>query len=212
MKNIVNEKDLAKVENNLLNSKQLGFLFKKTPENHIYKRPGKGGGQWDFVTGIYMKKVLNMIFGWNWDFQVEKFDVNMEAKQTIVLGKLTCRTNETQIIKMQFGRSDIKFKKNTETPLDLGNDLKAAATDALKKCASELGIAGDIYGTNEFKEIEVMPESGKSKIEVLKEQILIKFSEMDDTPEKLELQKLCSDKMDAGEFTVKFANNILSQL
>jgi len=212
MKNIVNEKDLAKVENNLLNSEQLGFLFKKTPENHIYKRPGKGGGQWDFVTGIYMKKVLNMIFGWNWDFQIEKFDVNLEAKQTIVLGKLTCRTNETQIIKMQFGRSDIKFKKNTETPLDLGNDLKAAATDALKKCASELGIAGDIYGTNEFKEIEVMPESGKSKIEVLKEQILIKFSEMDDTPEKAELQKLCSDKMDAGEFTAKFANNILKQL
>ena len=37
--------------------------------------------------------------------------------------------------------------------LDYGNDLKAATTDALKKCASELGIASDIYGANEFKEI-----------------------------------------------------------
>ena len=38
--------------------------------------------------------------------------------------------------------------------LDYGNDLKAAATDALKKCASELGIASDIYGSEEFKEIK----------------------------------------------------------
>ena len=50
---------------------------------------------------------------------------------------------------MQFGRSDIKFKNEwidgkkipTKEPLDLGNDLKSATTDALKKCASEIGIA-----------------------------------------------------------------------
>ena len=42
--------------------------------------------------------------------------------------------------------------------MDLGNDLKAATTDALKKCASELGIASDIYAPNEFKSIYVVPE------------------------------------------------------
>ena len=40
----------------------------------------------------------------------------------------------------------------------MGNDLKAATTDALKKCASELGIASDIYAPNEFKAIYVVPE------------------------------------------------------
>jgi isopentenyldiphosphate isomerase len=60
------------------------------------------------------------------------------------------------IVKEQFGRADVKFKKGTEIPIDYGNDLKAASTDALKKCASELGIASDIYGKNEFKEIKVV--------------------------------------------------------
>jgi len=36
--------------------------------------------------------------------------------------------------------------------VDFGNDMKAAATDALKKCASELGIASDVYGTAEYAE------------------------------------------------------------
>ena len=73
--------------------------------------------------------------------------------------------NEPIIIKEQFGRADIKFKNEyktvngkqvkviTDDCLDYGDDCKAAATDALKKCASELGIASDIYGANEFKEV-----------------------------------------------------------
>ena len=96
------------------------------------------------------------MFGWNWDFEIIKFDLNMDAKQAIVIGKLTCRSGSNSVIKMQFGRADIKFKKDTQIPLDLGNDLKAASTDCLKKCASELGIASDIYGKNEFKAIKIV--------------------------------------------------------
>jgi hypothetical protein len=56
---------------------------------------------------------------------------------------------------MQFGNKDIICKKGTDIPLSIGNDLKAAATDALKKCAAELGIAADIYNKQDFKEINV---------------------------------------------------------
>lgn len=41
-------------------------------------------------------------------------------------------------------------------PLDLGNDFKAAATDALKKCASLLGIGADVYEADEFMEIQIV--------------------------------------------------------
>jgi len=150
------EEQLSKVPENLLNKDQLNTLLMGTPKDHIYERPGKGGGKWKFVTGVYVKKVLNILFGWDWDFEVVKFEYNMEAKQCIVLGKLTVRTKGHTVIKNQFGRSDIKFKKNTTVPLDLGNDLKAATTDALKKCASELGVASDIYGANEFKKIKIV--------------------------------------------------------
>ena len=80
------------------------------------------------------KKVLNLMFGWDWDFEVIKFEIMTEAKQVLVLGKLTCRAKDKTIIKMQFGRADIKFLKDKphtpENTLDIGNDLKAATTDA----------------------------------------------------------------------------------
>lgn len=135
-----------------LNEKQLLHILQRTPGTHVYNRPAKGGGSWDYVTGVYVKKVLNYVFGWNWDFEVKQHGV--EGDMIWVLGRLTVRTGTTTIVKEQFGRADCKKKKDGSGYLDFGNDLKAATTDALKKCASELGIASDIYGKNEFKEIE----------------------------------------------------------
>jgi len=133
---------------------QLLFILQKTPQNHIYHRPAKGGGEWDYVTGAYVKKTLNYIFGWKWNFEIKEHGI--ENKLVWVLGKLTINNQKglPLIIKEQFGRADIKFKKGTDEKLDFGNDLKAAATDALKKCASELGIASDVYAQEEFKEIQ----------------------------------------------------------
>jgi len=154
-------KDLGLSEDIVLNEKQLQILFKKTPPKHVYQRPAKGGGKWDYVTGTYVRKVLNLMFNFNWDFEVVEHKFDLQLKQAFVLGKLTVRTNEKTIVKMQFGTKDIMFKKavdpdtNMRMPLDLGNDLKAATTNALKKCASELGIASDVYAPNEFKEIKV---------------------------------------------------------
>ena len=135
-----------------LTSKQLLHILQRTPTEHIYHRKGKGGRDWDYVTGIYVKKVLNYVFGWMWDFEVKEH--SREGDQVWVLGRLTINTKKGQIIKTQFGRSDSKFWKGTKNFLDYGNDLKAATTDALKKCASELGIASDVYGQEEFKEIQ----------------------------------------------------------
>lgn len=138
---------------NALNTKQVLFVLQKTPKAHIYQRPGKGGGMWDFVTGTYVKKVLNYTFGWMWDFEIK--DKGREGDQVWVQGRLTIKNpdGKIMIIKEQFGRADCKFKRGTKDLLDYGNDLKAASTDALKKCASELGIASDIYGKNEFQEV-----------------------------------------------------------
>lgn len=155
----ITEKELTKAGTNILNSDQLAYLFSPTPKSQVYQRPAKGGGTWDFVTGVYVKKVLNLLFGWDWDFKILEHTAYLEAKQIIVLGELTVRTKEGKVIvKQQFGKADVKFKKGTQFPLDLGNDHKAAATDALKKCAAELGIAGDIYGKKEFKEIKVIKD------------------------------------------------------
>ena len=137
----------------VLYTEQLIHIMQATPKEHIYTRPAKGGGVWDYVTGIYVKKVLNYVFAWNWDFEVK--EKGLEGDLIWVLGRLTVRTKTgATIVKEQFGRADLKKKKDGTGYVDYGNDLKAATTDALKKCASELGIASDVYGKNEFKEIK----------------------------------------------------------
>jgi hypothetical protein len=168
---IVSESDLSLVTDNALNANQLGFLLKKTPEKYVKSRPAKGGGQWQYVSGGYVRKCLNLMCGWDWNFEImEQLVMHGEA---IVKGKLTCNINGRSIVKMQFGNKDIMYKKaldeqGNKVPLSIGNDLKAAATDCLKKCAAELGIAADVYSADEFREIEVVSnESTEGEIKEL---------------------------------------------
>lgn len=135
-----------------ISSPQLVKILQVTPKAHVYKRKGRGGQMFDYVTGSYVTKALNYIFGWNWDFEVVEHGV--QGDQIWVKGKLTVRGNKPgeMIVKTQFGRADIKFMKGTNKHVDFGNDLKAASTDAMKKCASMLGIASDIYGKADYKQ------------------------------------------------------------
>ena len=73
------------------------------------------------------------MFGWAWDFEIVSEII--QDGEAIVKGRLSVNTGEA---------------------LSLGNDLKAAATDALKKCAAQLGIAQDVYAPDEFTEVEVL--------------------------------------------------------
>lgn len=162
-----------------LSVKQILTIAQRTPKEHIYHRPAKGGGEWEYVTGTYVKKVLNAVFGFMWDFIV--VDKGREGDVVWVQGRLTVKDKlGNTITKEQFGRAEVKFlteykpkldkdgkpvmnkwgkpdsiKNKTNIPLDYGNDLKAATTDALKKCASEFGIANDVYGKAEFKELDL---------------------------------------------------------
>jgi recombination DNA repair RAD52 pathway protein len=150
---LISPDDLSLVESNSLNSQQLKLILQKTPDKYVHKRPAKGGGEWEYVTGGYVKKCLNLMFGWDWDFEI--IDEKIIDGEAIVKGRLTCRSNGKVIVKMQYGNKDIVCKKGSTTPLSIGNDLKSAATDALKKCAAEIGIAADIYNKLDFKEVRV---------------------------------------------------------
>lgn len=179
----IEAKELSLVENNSLNASQLALLLKKTPKQYVHTRPAKGGGTWDYVSGGYVRKVLNLMFGWDWDFEVVSEQV--VGKQVIVKGKLTCRVNNRQIVKMQFGCKEVICRSGTETPLNLGNDFKAAATDALKKCAAELGIAADIYNKQDFKERDVNTQSNDQVNDLTEVKRITDFIADAKTPELL---------------------------
>jgi hypothetical protein len=164
---IITTTDINKANDLILSVGQLNGVIGKTPEKAKKVRPAKGGGTWTYVSGSYMKKQLNILFGWNWDFEIVSEQILVDAGEVVVKGKLTCRSNGNTIVKMQYGNKDIIFKKGTKIPLSIGNDLKSAATDALKKCAAEIGIAQDVYAPDDFKDVEVIEElsSGKSNAE-----------------------------------------------
>lgn len=174
---LVSQHDLSLIDNNILNGKQLQFLVKNTPAKYIHERPAKGGGSWKYVSGGYVRKMLNYLFGWQWSFEIqEQLILHGEA---IVKGKLTVVSNGVSIAKMQFGNKDIMYKKQVDenghkVPLSIGNDLKAAATDALKKCAAELGIAADIYNAQDFQAVAVLVDDDTITHESLSELFEIK--------------------------------------
>lgn len=188
----ITDKELSLVENSALTAKQASFILKKTPEIFIKERPAKGGGKWKYVTGGYVKKCLNLMFGFDWDFEILENQVIFG--EVIVKGRLTVRTNGKTIVKTQFGNKDIVYKKELvggeRMPLSIGNDLKAASTDALKKCAAEIGIASDIYNAEEFKEVNVI-DSGDTLTQIN------------------ELFNLHADKLKEADF--QYIQNVISE-
>lgn len=161
------ELDLSQVTRtkSVLNQNQIQKLWNSTPKKWKYKRPAKGGGEWDYVRVSYVRKVLDSVFGFDWDFDVdtslaEAFEVAKLTKMCVVKGTLTARVVDDsgrirEIKKTQFGRAEVKMKKGTTDPMDFGNDMKSAVSDCLKKCASLFGVASDVYEADEFIEITI---------------------------------------------------------
>ncbi len=131
-----------------LNQAQVDFLLQRTPRHEIKTRQGRGGLQFSYVEHGYVTERLNLVFGFNWDFEVT--DKQILDDEVIVEARLTVRTPGGQtIVKTQFGGADIKRHASGQKsgkPLSIADDYKAAASDALKKCASLLGIGLDLYG------------------------------------------------------------------
>jgi len=141
-------------ENKLAPPKTLyTVLNKKTPAKFIKKRVGRGGKYFDYVETGYVIEQLNKAFNNMWDFEI--VDKQIGKDKIWVLGKLTVKFvtpfGIQTISKSQFGGSDVKKTKEGEV-IDIGDDLKAAASDALKKCASLLGIAKDVYFKEDYSD------------------------------------------------------------
>lgn len=175
---VVTPDDLLMV-NSPFTAEQLSIFYQKTPEDKLMKRPAKGGGVWDFIKTGYAIDTLNRVFGYLWSFEVLttlEEAAKMSASGTVVVkGRLTVYANGIQLVKEQFGRCEVKYKTQydeklkkrvpTKEFLDFGNDMKGAASDALKKCASEFGLFRDVYHKDDFQEMDVISVDEKQQRE-----------------------------------------------
>ena len=184
-----------------LSEAQIIELGRKTPASEQVVKVDQTTGQTrKGVKASFIEKKLNMVFGWNWNFEIISKEEFKEAKQVVVHGRLTIVTEKAAIYKEQFGTFEVEyFQKKDRTGRaykvsNIGDALKSAATDALKKCASKFGICWDIYSPEEEKEVPATEEAPIPEVVELthQEQVvydrLVKFSEAANN--KKELNKM----------------------
>lgn len=183
----------------LLNENQIQKIWNSTPERYKYSRPAKGGGNWTYIKSSYVRKVLDSVFGFNWSFDIdtslgEAFEIAKATKMCVVKGTLSGRVKHDgewiTLSKTQFGRAEVKFQmvgtgqdrrikvdeNGMPLLLDFGNDMKAATSDCLKKCASLFGIGADVYEASEFQAIEIIGSQENSDRAKLTEDRIKKLS------------------------------------
>jgi hypothetical protein len=101
----------------------------------------RGGVEMKYVSGEQVVTRLNEVLGvGGWSFRVLGHDINSEADEAWALGELVAEIGERTVVRQQFGSQKVRRSRSTGAPLDLGFDLKGASTDAMKKCASLLGV------------------------------------------------------------------------
>ena len=135
---------------------RLALITQKTPKKLIKYREGPKGLRFPYVEGADVIAELNAAFGHNWDFRRIEHWIFTDSSlsqgiggEVMVLGELTIRVKDEddycQIVKQDYGSSEIKLKRDGKTPVSIANDLKGGATDCIKRCARQLGFHLDLY-------------------------------------------------------------------
>ena len=120
------------------------LLTRPFEPHQIKQRPGQHGKTLSYVDVAAVIGRLNEGCE-SWSFEVVSHEV--QDDEVIVLGKLAAEG----IVKMAFGGSAISIDHAGQI-VSLADDLKAAASDALKKAASLLGVGLELYGGQPAKE------------------------------------------------------------
>src|SRR6266508_334562 len=101
----------------------------------------RGGVELTYVSGEQVVRRLNEVLGVaGWSFRILRHAIHAEADEVWALGELIAEIGDKTVVRQQFGSQKLRRSRSTGAPLDIGFDLKGAATDAMKKCASLLGV------------------------------------------------------------------------
>ncbi len=112
-------------------------VIEKPFEKNLHRRIERTGAI--YVEGAEYIRRLNEATKGQWSFTVIEYKIN--EREVIVLGQLV----SYGITKHAFGSSVIKRSRKTNEPLNIGDDLKAASTDALKKASTLFGLGLEIH-------------------------------------------------------------------
>jgi len=118
----------------------------------VKRRRGSFGREISYVEGNAIIARLNDVFENSWNFSVVEHH-ELSTGEVLVLGRLTV----LGVVKEAFGRGMPAISKETGEVLSAADAYKAAATDALKKAATLLGVALNLYADDPAEQPEEKP-------------------------------------------------------
>lgn len=127
----------------------------------VRQRAGNFGKTLDYIEGHAVVQRLNDAFDGQWSFEIVKHEVL--DNEVIVQGRLTAEG----ISKVQFGSSQVTRNKDTKEVISLADDLKSAATDALKKAATLFGVGLHLYAGRPETGDNPKPAQGKADMKLV---------------------------------------------
>jgi len=139
------------------------LLEQEFDSSQIKTRKGNYGKKIDYIETAAVIKRLNDAIDGEWSFEIVEHII--QDDDVAVLGKLS--TNG--VMKMQWGSRKIGRNSRTGAIICLGDDLKSAASDSLKKTASLLGCGLHLYTEDDLTPEE--PVTNKSDEKITKEQL-----------------------------------------
>lgn len=128
-----------------MDEQQLASLHLTFTPGEIKQREGNFGKTIDYLETHTVIQRLNDALAGDWSFTIEKYEIREDVNEVIVLGRL----DAADVSKMQIGSAQLKRNRTSGEPVSIGDDLKAAASDSLKKCATLLGVGLHLYRNND---------------------------------------------------------------
>ena len=123
-----------------MSSEIMKELTKPFDAHMVKQRQGPGGIMLDYVEGSsVIRRLLACIPNYSFTI-VEQSRLDAEIKEIVVKGRLETDIEGVKTLHEQFGSATVG--KGADA---YGNAYKSAATDALKKCATHLGVALELY-------------------------------------------------------------------
>lgn len=175
----------------VMNQAQFSILCGRTPKKYIKTRPGKGKRTFSYVPHGYVVGVLNKAFGFNWDWEIlpqgngdyYKYippfmgpdkrnpgkEVQWQPGAYLVNGKLTVRIvnpADPSIVLATIVK-DATGEKEHMRGMTHGGHIKSAASDGLKKAASRMGVALDLYWQDADEDYMPATEPPKTQAEFI---------------------------------------------
>ena len=121
-----------------LNEQAINVITRPLPKDKIKTRPGKANMSFSYITPDFVIETLNEAFQFNWNTRLV-YQAMHENVAVVGLELSVPAEDGSSVAKQQFGSCEVT------RGLGIGEAFKGAASDALKKCATLLGLGLELY-------------------------------------------------------------------